>query len=60
MGFTISVQGDILVLLLSGGHCGPLCMSRGEPSILSSVQVERSSKYLSRGYILKKFYCPGG
>ena len=44
MGFIISVQGDILVLLLSGGHCGPLYMSRGEPSILSSVQVERSSK----------------
>ena len=69
--FTIFVQGvttiyyfcpgghSVLYFCL-GGHYGPLCMSRGKSSILSSVLVERSSKQLSRGYILKKFYCPGG
>ena len=35
--FSLSVQGSFRFLFLSGGHCGPLCMSRGESSILSFV-----------------------
>ena len=54
--FTISVQGvtmsyyfcpgghSVVFFLCLGGHCGPLCLSRGKSSILPSVLVERSSK----------------
>ena len=37
-------RGSFCFSFLSGGYCGPLCMSRGKSSILSSVLVERSSK----------------